>query len=351
MNIRGTTRLKLLVVLLAVSVGFLARADSPFTVLDAQVFGYFERLDYWSPKIVEGMPELESFLVDAAEYALPLPDSDPYLQENALIFIYAALYMDNLLEAHRLGFISFSKLTEYKQLSKTGIEIDEIHAREKKILAYVDRASQLRPNDIRMGSWVYGMKIKHIGAEYVDSIIKMVEERQDTFSLISALTVTRDLVLKPEHTLVLDEMVKKFTSLASPCFKGSTKEQCRSPRLAPFAAQTGVLMLADYRLRMAARDDTSRTRTIGRFFARMLYNSTDMVWMKDSTPEWRNRDLIEDRVKLTRGDNFSPESVMNFWQSHSSRAIYHCTSCHSSPVRDAPVAPPQFLDWGFVPGA
>jgi hypothetical protein len=282
--------------------------------------------------MAQEMVVLEAKLIDSADQAYAMADSDPYLRKNALIFIYTALMMDNLIEANHLGVLTYSEWTKLKAYSTKADPKEEYDIRKEKILKYVDRAQVLLPNDLRMPSWVYGMKAKHVDPIYADEIINMARDRQDTFALISALTVTKNIKLNDDQEAVLAKLVKKFTSLSSPCFFGKTKSQCRSTELAPYASQTGVIMMADYRLKTAKKEKSNRLQKLGRIFSRALYNSTGMVWMKDSTPFWVNKHIIPGRVALT--DKYAKiEDINAFWKTPDSQVIYSCSSCHASAVK------------------
>ena len=287
--------------------------------------GYFTKLDYDTPSIAAEIPALANQLIASADAALTLPGSDPFFKSNALVFIYAALYLDNELEAIRR-----------EKLPSTTLSPEEIKIREGKIIQYVERAKALLPTDLRMDSWVVGMKAKHLSVDYASQLVDMAEKRKDTFSLISALTITRNTQLTDAQNEVLGNLVKKFTQLDSPCFKGSTKSQCHSTPLAPFAAQSGIIMLADYRLKMTEKEQSERKRLLGRIYSRMLYGSAHKVWMKSSTPFWKNASIIPERIALTREEGFNEQNLAHYWKTPAAQVIYQCTSCHAPAV--APVS-------------
>lgn len=306
-------------------------ATHPLTIKEIKELGYFDKLDYTSEEVRAQMPTFEARLFQETQRVSKFYNVNPYFKDNALIFIYTALYMDNNLEAYKHQYLSFRDLTSQMQLSNSENAEDEIKARAAKIIEYVDRAKELLADDIRIDSWVYGMKAKHVDTElYVSKIVQFAQAKKDTFSLVSALTITHDKKVTPEQEKILTKLVKKFSSINSPCFSGKTKSQCRSTELAPFAAQTGVVMLADYRFKSSLKEKGEFARRMGRILSESLYRSTHQFWMKDSTPFWRNKNLVSDRLLLTHDKNIKHNVVDEKFRRPENTVIFQCSSCHDS---------------------
>jgi hypothetical protein len=312
------------------SLSSLTAYSSPLSVKEIQSQGYFNKLNYRDPETLALMPSFENQLMESADEALTYATNDPYILENALIFAYTALYLDNLLEAKRFGSLAIPELPNGKIISASGDQEEEYEKRKQLAIKYIEKAKELLPNDYRVDLWYYGIKSTHVSPEYVNDLLAIAQERGNTFSLMSSIIVTKEMDLSFEQEQVITKLVKKFTGITSPCFFGKTKSQCRSTPIAPFSAQNGILMMADHRLKISKVNTSNRQKKIGRIYSNILYRSTGLGWMKSSTPLWENRNLISERITLTK-KYVTHEKIQEYLNSDKGRVIYGCASCHSQP--------------------
>ena len=134
--------------------------------------------------------------------------------------------------------------------------------------------------------------------------------------------------LNPSQQKIITKLVKRFTGILSPCFIGPNMAQCRSSFIAPFAAQNGIVMMADHRLRISKVNTSNRQKKIGRIYSNILYRATGMAWMKATTPYWVNKKVIRERMDLTKKYTTGQE-IEDYLKSDNGRVVYGCASCHS----------------------
>lgn len=290
---------------------------------------YFDLLDYTVSENIPKIFELETKMIESSDLAVSYSDQSTYLYKQALTIAYTAVYMDNILSGYKEGFIKESDFEKYSKFATKGIFSSEMEQRSKRILKYLAKASTLLPNDYRVLSWNAGMKTKYVDPKYMSEIIGLIKRFENTFTIMTALTLMEEFPISNSDLAVVDRYVKKYASLSTPCFKAKTKAECRSTPESPYGAQGGTLALADHRLKIAMRENNPVQKLIGRMLSRLLYSSANKYWMKDSTPNWKYKYLIAERIELTRKDSFKEEELNTFWKSSSNKALYRCATCHS----------------------
>ncbi len=326
---------------LFVSLASFAATDTgftPLTVKEVRDQNYFSYLDYRQPETLAFMPFWEERLRDSADYALQLPDSDPYFAnpDNSLIFIYAALYMDAYLEANRKGYLSAETMLA-RPLGSERTTAEETSLRVQRIITYVNRARVLRPLDGRVIGWDLGLKAIYQGRPYFDELMGRVASSKTPFLFITALILSQQLQITftDEQHELMDSLVDKVTNVDSPCLFGSGKNQCRNSPLAPFSGQSGTLMIADYLMRRAETEKNQRLQNIDRVKSWVIYNFPYLPGLKTHTEEWRNKDLIKPRLDFHRSDDFKSRKGSDFWTTPQALEIYRCSSCHAPAVSPA----------------
>lgn len=290
---------------------------------------YFDLLDYTVTSNIPQIFELEAKMIESSDLAVNYGDQSTYLYKQALTLAYTAVFMDNILSGYHEGYIKESDFEKYSAFSTKGIFASEMQQRSKRILEYLAKSSALLPNDYRVLSWNAGMKTKYVDPKYMSEIVGLIKRFENTFTIMTALTLMEESPISDSDLEVVDKYVKKYASLSTPCFKAKTKAECRSTPEAPFGAQGGTLALADHRLKIAMRENNPVQKLIGRMLSRLLYSSANKYWMKDTTPNWKYKYLISERVELTRKDSFTEEELSVFWKGPSNKAIYRCATCHS----------------------
>ena len=300
----------------------LNQTSAPITEKDLIEKGYFNSLDYSHPESAAKIPEFESELISIATTEMK---SD---HPNPLVLSYAAMYLVNTDDAVTQGKLSYSDITKLHRFSEANDLTSEMKARNEQIYAWLNKASELSPNDTRIQSWKLGQEIRMKGGLGLDKMLIQAEKSSSVFELISAIIVSNDYPLNSTQKDLVFRLVQKMISKDRPC---KSKEEAKTPAckgssLAPFSRQSSVAILVDQLLKKAA--DT-HNQNPSQAITGMIMDYSLSISSFPSTLKWPGKKVLSDQIKtahLVLGKKAGMDDP--YFSSDHTKGIYQCASCH-----------------------
>ena len=328
---------------------------------------YWPLLNIENEKVLEKIPSYESKLLDLAKQIESSKKSD---REKGKILQYVAMFMTSSFKAVMQDRLSFKEYTSSRALSSEGNLLSELIVRREKMLNLIKKSDRLiGPNSqtpsMAAGAQIYlallkdlqlqkspdsGGKIQAaifeegiISDENFSNVLKAIE-LSPIFGLNATLAMGAELPFNFKQWEQLANLVRQ-ASKKNRCAEGNPPKECAFNGLAPFRKPASVVMSGDaifqYGVRLTATElEEPWYRGIfvkfggGRIvkLSQGAYKVPNSEKVKAITAQWRNRDLINMRIRNTEDyfkKKFALRELNAFRLTDEYSRLYNCASCHT----------------------
>ena len=315
---------------------------------------YFHMLDY-EANAADDIMKFENDLTYLTECGLGNPTAN-----FALAYVYAALFLKNDSQGARGGYIAYESLIKYRKYSSGNSLGDEVTARWRQTVSYLQTALALLPGDRRIPGWLAGaragLEFSERGVVSEETFSALINEvvAYPELNMLTALLALSEvpLSLEQEHEL-LSYTTDMTDILKSPCspFKINPDVTCKNSDKVPHNLQNSINILSDVFLREAKRlsdADPQGNHWAVRTMAlkAMLIHLTNTFPVYSGTADaWVRKDLLTERKKLIQKTIVDSHAAEAFWEKSWRERAYQCAACHAPEAVSASAAPVVPKSW------
>lgn len=303
---------------------------------------YFKRLDYNQEKILKIIPTFENELITYVDPILKSCEKNECKlnQEDALILVYASMYIRNTSDAVAAGVLDLTKIAQLSDKPLSLSENEIFAARELYRIRLFEQALKVLTGDKLVEGFKLGAEIWYerfanetVSEKLIKSMMKLAK-KEALPNIFSTIIIANEVKLSVDDQAKLNKLRKKaLNRFRLGMLKRSPRPHDNTPlafhpeQYAPFAQQAARVILADSTLEESIQI-TGFSRSYDANVALQTYQSLFKEKTEAKTNQWSKKPILLKRIEMTKAfiaRGSEPQITLE-----ENRNLYSCASCHSA---------------------